>query len=95
MSVDINDLDEHSAAEAKAAEEDEFEEVDEETSLANKLESASYLLKQSAILFEFISDPDLCKSISKRERGIISKQVKRIYQLVEEADAVLEEHSEF
>lgn len=94
MSVSEEDLDTHQLTSDDSDEsEDDFD--DEETIQLAKLQAASDMLKKSAVLFEYISDPDLCKNLSKRERTAIDKQLARIYALVEEVDVIIEENGEF
>lgn len=83
---------------AKAAQSDDDDEDDDtidEDALSERLQRASDVLKQSAILFEFLSDAELCTRITKRERDIIGRQIARIYDLTEVVDRELSELSDF
>jgi hypothetical protein len=70
-----------------ASEEDEFE---DDYIASVELEKASTLLKDCAILLEFITNPQMCSRITKRERGIVEKQLTRIYSLTNELDEAAE-----
>jgi hypothetical protein len=97
----INDIDpallkleqQHAAKTAKrvevAEDEEQYEDANEETTDA--LERASDALKKNAILFEFFSNPDWCKSITKRDRELMSVQIEKIWDLTEELDKLVEE----
>lgn len=79
-----------------AEEEDSFEDApDEEEAVEERLRAASDLLKRTAILFEFLSDPDYCRTLTKRYRELMSQQAERAWDLVEELDKETEELEEF
>lgn len=70
---------------------DEF--VDEAEEMGDALSAASDLLKRTAILLEFLSDPVFCKGITKRERGAISRHLDQIYKATDDLDQIAEELS--
>jgi cytochrome oxidase Cu insertion factor (SCO1/SenC/PrrC family) len=58
---------------------------------ADEVEEANEMLRKSALLFEFISDPDFCKSITKNMREVIQKHVANLYEKIQELDQTVEE----
>lgn len=85
MSVNAEDL-----GKLAAPDTDEFEdEVGDEIPIQDELQSASDLLKSSAVLFEYLSNPDFTKTVSKRERAAIERQLTKIYELTERVDELL------
>lgn len=58
------------------------------------LEDASILLKDTGVLLEFLSNPDFCKNITKRERVIIAKHLEKIYAMTDKLDAAVNELQE-
>lgn len=97
MSLSEEELENHQAG-IKNAEEEDDTETDDDTIDENayaSLKEAAEVLKTNAVLFEFLSNPSLCRAISKRERTIIDKQVKRIDTLVDRLDAELDALGDF
>jgi hypothetical protein len=68
-----------------------YEDVDEEA--VEQLEDASEMLRDTAILLEFLGNPDFCKSITKRERAIIDRHVDKLWSFVEELNTTVSELS--
>jgi hypothetical protein len=85
----VNDVQELEAqlAEKQAVRDDEYEDVGDLA--VDELNKASDLLKQCRTMLEFISDPDFCKSITKRERKAIAKLLEKIYTTTDEIDAAV------
>ena len=79
----------------RSEEEDSFEDVPDEESVEERLRAASDLLKKHAILFEFLSDPDYCRTLTKRYRELMGQQAERAWDLVEKLDEETEELEEF
>lgn len=76
-------------AQVKETDEYDTESVDVED-LTDKLKAASILLKNNAVLFEFLSR-DFIKAISKREKLIMIRQIDKIYDFTEKTDSALED----
>jgi hypothetical protein len=85
----VNDVQELEAqlAEKQAVRDDEYEDVGDLA--VDELNKASDLLKQCRTMLEFISDPDFCKSITKRERKAIATLLEKIYTTTDEIDAAV------
>lgn len=93
MSVSLEDLEAQGNTEAEEEFEDAAEDESEE-GLLEGLRNASTLLKNSGVLFEFLSNPDFCKNISNRERAAISKILAKIDTFTDAADQLLAQYEE-
>lgn len=67
---------------------DDFEETADDYD--DVVERASDLLKNTAILLQYLGDENFCKSITKRERNIIAKHVDRIYEFTDELQQLID-----
>jgi hypothetical protein len=63
--------------------------VEAESSPLDDLETALGLLRQAHIMLSLVSDPDLCKVVSKRERATMTKLSSRIGSFVGEIEMAL------
>lgn len=63
----------------------------EDTDEVDRLERSCTLLRDTAILLEYLSNPDFCKSITKRERIAIDKQSEKLWAMVNELNEAVEE----
>ena len=92
---ELQRLEEHHAArQAKAAangtsEDEEFEDVSSST--ADTMETATDFLKSTGVLLEYISDPILCRTITKREREVIHRHLEALYKLTDSLEETIEE----
>lgn len=75
--------------ELKRDEETEFPDDDTEDVGTELLVKAINMLKRNALLFDYMSDPSFCRSLSKREREIMAAQSERIDTLTDELDEAL------
>lgn len=83
--MDLDDL-ETLATQAKA-DDDEYEETTDDYD--DCIERTTALLKETAVLLQYLGDENFCKSITKRERTIIAKHVDRIYDFNDELEQLL------
>lgn len=67
------------------------EEFESGESVEDKLEEAKNMLKRTAVLLMYLADPNWCRNLTKRERGIMDKHVDAIYALTDEIDETLED----
>lgn len=81
------------AGKTTATDEDDFEEADEDPALEH-LQKAKELLLTSATLLEYLGNPDFIKTVTKRERKAIDRQVDRIYDLTNELTETIAELSD-
>jgi hypothetical protein len=68
----------------KASDDDEFDDVTDDS--LEDLQEAAELIKNTAVLLEFISNPDFCKSITQGLRATISKHVEKLDELSDKLD---------
>jgi hypothetical protein len=68
---------------------DDFE--DEDTMIQDIYDSMG-LLNQSMHLLDYLSDPDLCRAVSKRERDSMARLSDRIRLFLDNMNAAYEEH---
>lgn len=59
---------------------------DDDDTMFNDLDAANDLLKRAAILLDFMSDPVMCRNISKRERDIMARFSDEIHDFTKEVD---------
>jgi hypothetical protein len=57
-------------------------------------EKVSVFLKDTGVLLEFLSNPHFCKTITKRERDILDRQLERLYGLTDALDTAIAEAEE-
>lgn len=83
---ELQKLEQQAAAKQSAASESDTEYVDEAEDTVSLMESASELLKNNAVLFEFLANPDYCKTLTKRDRELMLKQADKTYDMAEVLD---------
>ena len=89
--------DELEAAHIVTAEVVEFDEDDDEltpTGMRNQLATGAELMKRTAVLLEFVSDPQLVEKLSKRERSIMAKAATSLWRFAQKTDSMVEEFDE-
>ncbi len=84
----MEDIDEQFQQKQGVAEEDDFSEDGEDN--VEDLRKASKLLKDNAVLLEFLSNPEFCKNVNNSYRKLMGKQLDKIYQLTDELDELIE-----
>jgi hypothetical protein len=73
---------------------EEFEAADEEMEINDHLKEAIEELKKTTIMLEWLSDPDFCKTITKRERKAILKRLEQLYMVTDAAEEALNDFEE-
>jgi hypothetical protein len=49
-------------------------------------DQAVALIKKAAVMLDYMSDPDLCKSVDRRERDAMFRFSEQLWEFVEEAE---------
>lgn len=94
---ELNKLEQQHAAKLAAKEDETIEEEseDEYTFVSDAtyelLEESSTLHRNTAILLEYLSNPDFCKGLTKRERVIVDKHSIKIWEMVIKLDKTVAE----
>lgn len=65
----------------------EFDEEEEQDEDDGQLQEAIALLIKANVLMSYMGDPELCKTITKRERQVMLKLGGKIYDYLEEVQA--------
>ena len=66
---------------------EDVEDLDE----VKQLRETSTLLRNTAILLEYLSNPDFCRTITKKERIALDKHADKIWTCVIKLDATIAE----
>lgn len=77
---------------AIAAQTDEFE--PDEQSMFNDILDSLDLLRKCMHLLDYLSDPDLCKSVTKRERDTMARLSESVDEFLDDAETKYEEVQE-
>lgn len=79
-------LDERHAAKKEV--EEDFVEVDFDDGSQAELEATTKLLRDTAVLLEFLGNPDYCKSMTKTLRALADKTAERLYEQADKVEAL-------
>lgn len=82
-SLDLSVLEES----AKDGELIQDNEAFDEEQLVADLSEAIILLKRSKTLIDYLSDPELCKAVSKRERGSMTKLSGKLGEYIDSVES--------
>lgn len=64
---------------------------EEELTSAEQLEAIQDLIRNCAVLLEFIANPEYCKELIKRDRRLADMQAERLFLAADELNDIIEE----